>query len=141
MFGVPMRNPEDQPLASAVEEAIKEQFEGERQAERQMAKEQINKIQSENRKSFDQKRKAANRYKPGDMVAICRTQFITGGKLTSDFMGPYRVTSVLDNDRYEVQRICDGPGPQKTTTAADLMKRWTRYDSSDEDDDEMTTSD
>lgn len=51
-------------------------------------------------------------------------------------MGPYRVISVLDNDRYEVEKMGGGPGPQRTSTVAEHMKPWAVYDDSDGDEDE-----
>lgn len=143
MFGVSMKNVEDQQLADAVDKALIRCFEEDRSEERETAKKEILKLQEENRRSYNKRRKAANIYVPGDMVAIRRTQFITGGKVNAESMGPYRVSAAMDNDRYEVERIGDGPGPAKTTTAADFMKRWTSSDdkiedSSDDKDDEDT---
>lgn len=124
MFGVQMRIPEDLPLASAMEEALRQEFEEHRRAERLAARNEIEKLQDENRQSFNKFRRPARRYQVGDLVAIQRTQFMTGGKLRADFMGPYRVISLSDPDRYEVERAGNGPGPAKTLTAADLMKPW-----------------
>lgn len=104
MFGVPMRNPEDVLLASAIEEAIRDQFEGERKQIRDNG----------NRRSYNKHRKPARQYEIGDLVAIQRTQFITGGKVQADFMGPYRVITSLANDRYEV--VLALPAPQQPQT-------------------------
>ncbi|GFX35733.1 hypothetical protein TNCV_745261 [Trichonephila clavipes] len=42
---------------------------------RQDAKRNIQKIQAENKRTYDRKRKKAPRYQKGDLVAIQRTQF------------------------------------------------------------------
>lgn len=137
MFGVAMRNPEDLPLASAVEEAIQEQFEEDRLETRLSAKEAIDRIQEENRRTFNRNRKPAKKYAVGDLVAIQRTQFVTGGKLLAPFMGPYRVTAVKRNDRYQVERVkSSGVGPSRTSTSADLMKPWQSADADDLSDDD-----
>ena len=63
-------------------------------------------------------------YKKGDLVAIQRTQFGTGLKLRPKFLGPYEVTKVKPNDRYDVKKVGNHEGLITTSTAADHMKAW-----------------
>lgn len=59
------------------------------------------------------------------MVAIKRTQFGAGLKLRPKYLGPYRVTKVKRNDRYDVEKLdTHNEGPGRTSTSADQMKRW-----------------
>ncbi|GFT05213.1 retrovirus-related Pol polyprotein from transposon 17.6 [Trichonephila clavipes] len=68
-------------------------------------KKNIETLQSENRKTYNRRRKKASLYKEGDLVAIQRTQFGAGLKLRPKFLGPYKVTKVNSKDRYEVERL------------------------------------
>ncbi|GFV84382.1 transposon Tf2-11 polyprotein [Trichonephila clavipes] len=88
------------------------------------AKKNIETLQSENRKTYNRRRKKASLYKEGDLVAIQRTQFGAGLKLRPKFLGPYKVTKVNSKDRYEVEKVGQHDGPNSTTTSADLMKHF-----------------
>lgn len=92
---------------------------------RRAAKQQILKIQEENMKSFNKRRKRSSTYQPGTVVAIKRTQFGVGMKLKPKFLGPYRVVRIKGNDRYDVEKMdtCT-EGPRSTSTSADFMKIW-----------------
>ncbi|GFU32243.1 hypothetical protein TNCV_3834521 [Trichonephila clavipes] len=81
-------------------------------------------IGDENKKQYNRHRKPAYNYKPGDTVAIQRTQFGTGLKLQPKYFEPYEVTKVNKHDRYEVQKIGQHEGPNVTSTSADKMKKW-----------------
>ena len=70
---------------------------------REIAKVNIIKIQEENRRTFNKKRKKACVYKEGDLVAIEGTQFDSGPKLRSKFHGPYKIIKIKPHDRYDVQ--------------------------------------
>lgn len=131
MFGVEMRNPEDNRFAEEVEEALREEFETDRVEERDAAKEAIIRIQEENRKAYNRQRKPSRQYDVGDLVAIKKTQFATGAKVQPKYLGPYRVTGKTGPDRYEVERV-GGDGPARTATAADFMKPWMPGDAVDE---------
>ncbi|GFU54706.1 hypothetical protein TNCV_1037531 [Trichonephila clavipes] len=91
---------------------------------RNVAKKNIETLQSENRKTYNRRRKKASLYKEGDLVAIQRTQFGAGLKLRPKFLGPYKVTKVNSKDRYEVEKVGQHEGPNSTTTSADLMKHF-----------------
>ncbi|GFU65390.1 retrovirus-related Pol polyprotein from transposon 17.6 [Trichonephila clavipes] len=79
---------------------------------------------SENRKTYNRRRKKTSLYKEGDLVAIQRTQFGAGLKLRPKFLGPYKVTKVNSKDRYEVEKVGQHDGSNSTTTSADLMKHF-----------------
>ncbi|GFU71215.1 hypothetical protein TNCV_2673791 [Trichonephila clavipes] len=118
LVGTKMRNKED-----ILEEMAQELLE-EREFFRNDTKENIETLQSENRKTYNRKRKKAPLYKEGDLVAIQRTQFRAGLKLRPKFLGPYKVTKVNPKDRYEVEKVGQHEGPNSTTTSADLMKHF-----------------
>lgn len=99
---------------------------------RQQAKVSILAAQDEQRRQYNKKTKAARRYKVGDIVAIKKTQFEIAAKIKSKFVGPYRVTRVGCNDRYDVERLDTGEGPRKTTKSADYMKLWPAGDTNSE---------
>lgn len=124
MIGTNMRLKDDIKLRSLLEKEFIEIFQKERSALRDEAVTNIQKIQQENRKTVNSKRKVSNIYKEGDLVAIQRTQGGPGLKLRSKFLGPYKITSVLRNDRYLVEKIGNQEGPIRTSTSADNMKRW-----------------
>ena len=63
-------------------------------------------------------------FKKGDLVAIQRIQFESGLKLWLKFLGPYKVTKVKTNDRYDVKMVGNHEGPITTNTAADHVKAW-----------------
>ena len=65
-------------------------------------------------------------------------------KLSIRGFGPYKVTKVKDNDRYDVIKVGDGEGPIDTNASACRMSPWrgaaddldSNYDWDSEDDDE-----
>ncbi|GFY00394.1 hypothetical protein TNCV_1664331 [Trichonephila clavipes] len=124
LVGIKMRNKEDILIKDLlVEEMAKELLE-QREFLRNVAKKNIETLQSENRKTYNRRRKKASLYKEGDLVAIQRTQFGAGLKLRPKFLGPYKVTKVNSKDRYEVEKVGQHDGPNSTTTSADLMKHF-----------------
>jgi len=103
---------------------------------KQIAKDQILKVQLEQQKSFNKFRKEVTRYRIGDLVAIKRTQFLPTSKLSRKFLGPYRITCKEGQNRYKVLKIGAHEGPVKTYTASDFMKPWRQPGSSDEEEEE-----
>lgn len=90
----------------------------------------IQKDQAKQKEKHDAGRIPATKYEIGDLVKIFRNNFDNYGKSTkllSKFVGPYKITEVLGNDRY---RITDIPGftkkgkPYKTVIAADRIRPW-----------------
>lgn len=124
LFGTQMRLKEDPKVREMIEEEWIQMFEEQRDEIRNEAKEQLVKMQAENRKNYNKRRKEATKYVLDDMVAIKRTQQGSGLKTHSKFLGPYRVTKVLRNDRYLVEKLGYHEGPFQTSASADHMKPW-----------------
>ncbi|GFS64429.1 transposon Tf2-9 polyprotein [Trichonephila clavipes] len=114
-----MKQKEDLQIKHLLEDELSEQFINKRETLRNEAKENILRLQDENKKQYNKHRKPPYNYKPGDTVAIQRTQFGTGLKLRPKYFGPYEVTKVNKHDRYEVQKIGQHEGPNVTSTSAD----------------------
>ncbi|XP_023223855.1 uncharacterized protein LOC111625056 [Centruroides sculpturatus] len=119
-----MKNKEDLRIKEILEEEFLNCTMQDRDKIREDAKQNILKLQEENRKSYNKKRKPAPKYQVNDLVAIQRTQYGTGLKLRPKFFGPYKVTSTMPRDRYAVEKIGHHEGPNVTVTAADHMKPW-----------------
>lgn len=119
-----MRLRDDIELREAIEKETVSSLQEKRSELREQAKEAIEKIQRENRNNYNRKRKVANKYKVGELVAIKRTQVVPGSKFRTKFLGPYEIVKILRGDRYVVERIGEHEGPRTTSTSADNMKRW-----------------
>ncbi|CAA9994248.1 unnamed protein product, partial [Nesidiocoris tenuis] len=113
LIGVPMKLKHTQ-LYKLVEEEIINNFVDDREETRKQAKAQILKVQEENCRGYNLRRREARCYKIGDLVAIKRTQ--PTSKLRPKFAGPYRITKIKPNNTYDVaaEEAVDGP---KTTTS------------------------
>ncbi|KAL0832907.1 hypothetical protein ABMA28_000367 [Loxostege sticticalis] len=114
LTGVKLKMKEDMKILEFLEEEGRMEFIQKRDEARREAKAQILRIQEENRRTYNKKRKEGEKYLLGDIVAIQRTQFGNALKLKPKFYGPYRVTKI---DRGK-------EGPMRTTSAVDCMKRW-----------------
>ncbi|GFT09234.1 uncharacterized protein TNCV_1526651 [Trichonephila clavipes] len=119
-----MRNKEDILIKDLLLEEMAKELLEQHEFLRNDAKRNIETLQSENRKTYNRRRKKASLYKEGDLVAIQRTQFGAGLKLRPKFLGPYKVTRVNSKDRYEVEKIGQHEGPNSTTTSADMKKHF-----------------
>lgn len=124
MFGVEMRQKLEVNLVEELEKSFIEQFQAKRIETRRDAKQQILKIQNENQRTFNKRRKAPKSYDVGDLVAIKRTQFVNGNKLAEQFFGPYKITMKKANERYDVERVGNHSGPKVTSTSAEYIKQW-----------------
>ncbi|GFU51588.1 uncharacterized protein TNCV_82201 [Trichonephila clavipes] len=94
------------------------------------AKRNIQKIQAENKRTYDSKRKKTPRYQIGDFVAIQRTQFRSGLKLWAKFLGPYKIIEVIPRDRYNLERRTNFYGdhaPASSTTSRIIMSESSDY--------------
>jgi hypothetical protein len=100
------------------------EFQEDRDEIRDHAKDNIAKIQEENRRGFNRKRKEASTYRENDLVAIKRTQQGQGLKLANKYLGPYEIVKVLRSNRYIVRKVGDHEGPWETSIAADYVKLW-----------------
>lgn len=89
---------------------------------RNQASEIIAKIQQENRRTYNKRRKVARVYRDGELVAIKRTQQDPGFKFAQKYFRPYEIIKVLRNQRYIVRKVGEHEGPVQTTSAADFMK-------------------
>ncbi|KAG5867576.1 hypothetical protein JTB14_033256 [Gonioctena quinquepunctata] len=78
----------------------------------------------ENRRTFNLRRRKPRLYKKGDLVAIERTHFGVGIKIQRKFLGPYEVTKMKPNDRYDVVKVGHHEGPLRTSTCAEFMVPW-----------------
>lgn len=128
LVGAKMRLKQDTEILSLVEQETRDIFMSNREELRKKAKEQILKVQEENRQSYNKRRKKSRKYQVGDLVAIKRTQFGVGMKLKPKFLGPYKISKVKGSDRYDVEKVDPSKeGPKKTSSAADYMKKWPEY--------------
>lgn len=115
---------------------------------RREVKDRIDLEQQKQKQHFDKNRQPAHVYSEGDLVKIPRTSFnndVKSKKLIPPYIGPYRVVSVMGNDRYEVAAIPGLTGSKnyrKTTVAVNRMMPWVHVatleidDNVSEDDDE-----
>lgn len=112
-------------MVQLLQQEVIDHYDKNREELRIQAKQQILKVQDENKRNFDKNRKMSTKYEVGDLVAIKRTQFGAGLKLKPKYLGPYRIWKVKRNDRYDVEKVdvCT-EGPNKTSTCADHMKKW-----------------
>jgi len=134
LFGTNMRLKDKEDIREFIESEWIATFQENRSKLREDAKENIHRIQRENIKNFNKKRKEAHHYREDDLVAIKQTQTGPGSKLASKFLGPYRISKILRNDRYLVTKVGNHMGPQQTSTSADHIKPWISNTDSDESD-------
>lgn len=88
----------------------------------------ISESQKRMKNSHDSKRSAAKLYSVGDLVKVTKTNFYNDGKskkLMPKFIGPYKISKSLGNDRYEIVNV---PGfnskRYKSVVAADRIRPW-----------------
>ena len=111
-------------LINLLNSVLEEQFIVSHKTLRTDAKQNILKIQRENRRHYNLRRKTPHKYKVGDLVAIKRTQFGPGLKFRSKFLGPYKITKIKANDTYDVEKTAITDGPMITSTCAEFLKPW-----------------
>uniref|UniRef100_A0AAG5DS95 RNA-directed DNA polymerase n=1 Tax=Anopheles atroparvus TaxID=41427 RepID=A0AAG5DS95_ANOAO len=83
--------------------------------------------QKSQKKYFNKRRKEPTIYKLNDLVLVVKDQFPQGGnrKLEPKYKGPWIVTKVLDNDRYQIESIPETEGRRYASVySADRMKKW-----------------
>lgn len=124
LIGVKMKTKEDILLREMIEQETLKQFDAYREELRTECKQHLLKAQEENRKKYNLRRKEAKVYKVGDLVAIKRTQFGTGLKISSNYLGPYEITQAKPHERYNVARVGNHVGPLYTSTCAEYLKPW-----------------
>ena len=124
LFGTKMKSQQDTKLLDIINEEIQSAFLQQRDELRKDAKRQISKIQDENRRTYNLRRKPAQTFRLNDLVAVKRTQFGPGLKLKQKYLGPYKVTKVKSNNSYDVEKCDFFDGPSKTSTCCEYMKPW-----------------
>ena len=124
LFGVQMRAEGDLMLKQLLEKEFQQGFEENREDLREKAKEQISKVQEENRRTYNLRRRKATQYKEGDLIAIKRTQLGPGRKIKAKFYEPYVVERAKSNETYDVKSVGSVEGPKTTSTCAEYMKPW-----------------
>ena len=134
LFGIKMRFGVDAQLKEVIEAEFQSCFQDERDKVRERAEEQITKVQEENRRTYNLRRRTPTKYKLGDLVAIKRTQLGPGRKLKAKFYGPYVIEKVKSNDTYDVKSVGLHEGPQVTSSCAEYMKPYLEKDLSEADD-------
>ena len=91
MFGLKMKQRDDITLLQLIRKEAIAQFAEDRVELSKTTKENLLKVQEENRRNYNRSCKKANVYAEGELVAIKRTQFGTGLKIHKKFLGPYSV--------------------------------------------------
>lgn len=124
LFGTKMKSCHDIEIVKLINDEIIAQFQQNRDDLRKDAKKQIYKVQDENRRTYNLRRKQAQKFQVHDLVAIKRTQIGPGLKLKQKYLGPYKVTKVKHNNTYDVEKCDFVEGPCKTSTCAEFMKPW-----------------
>lgn len=124
LFGVDIKQKNDIKMVEALEANFVQQFEDQRDEERKAAKIQIQKVQNENSKLFNSKRKEPKQYELNELVAIKRTQFVNGNKLVENFFGPYEIIKIKGNGSFDVKKIGFHSGPNITSTTIACLKKW-----------------
>lgn len=72
-------------------------FDDDREELREQTHKNIERIQKENKTTYDKKRKEPFTYREGDLMAIKRTQQGPGLKFAHKYLGPYEIIKVLLN--------------------------------------------
>jgi len=131
LLGTRPRLKECPEIREMLEEELFKSFQDTRDELRAEARKNIVKMQQENKRVFDKKRRKAKDYREGELVAIKRTQQGPGMKLADKYLGPYEIIRVMRNQRYTVRRMGECEGSVQTTTSVDHMKPWTSGDNDD----------
>ncbi|GFU74325.1 transposon Ty3-G Gag-Pol polyprotein [Trichonephila clavipes] len=114
LFGTQINNKTDLRIQQLIDEQLQLEFNENRELLRKAAKTQILKVQNENKKSYNLRRKSPYLYSVKD----------SGQKLCNKFIGPYKITQVKPNDTYNVEKCGNFDGPTKTSTCAEYLKPW-----------------
>ena len=124
LVGTRMRLKDDPMIKEIMENEAVTAFQTTRDQTREQARVAITKVQQENRRTYDKRRKEPARFKLNELVAIRRTHMGPGQKFCTKFLGPYRVSKTLRSDRYLVDKVGEHEGPRSTSTSIDYMKPW-----------------
>jgi len=124
LTGINMRIVDSSELKEQIRQTLFQELDEQRDQIRKEARENIQPLQEENRRTFDLKRKAEKVYKVNDLVAIRRTQYGVGLTQKGKYLGPYKIVKVHKQGRYDVEKVGDNGGPLKTFTVAEFMKEF-----------------
>ncbi|XP_071035394.1 uncharacterized protein [Parasteatoda tepidariorum] len=124
LFGTAIKTKQDLKITNMLNEEIQAIFVNSRDELRKQAKLQIQKVQEENKRTYNLRRKPSASFKINDLVAIKRTQFRPGLKLKPECIGPYTITKIKPNDTFDVEKCAFFDGPSKTSTCAEYIKHW-----------------
>lgn len=94
---------------------------------REEATKEIDKNAAAMKVRYDKRRLPTKQIDIGTLVLVERRILrpgLTSGKLVPRYAGPYKVTAVLPNDRYEVSSVAKGKKAYKNIVARDKMKTW-----------------
>lgn len=149
LFGLKLNNDKEGPLISEIHSDLEEENQCDRLEKvieiRSGVDRHINESQNRQKKEFDKKRKEPLKYKLGDLVRVERISHSIGKskKLLPKLAGPYRITKIFNNDRYE---ITDTPLTRKGTSiykgvfSVDKIYPWTCFNKEDGECSESETS-
>lgn len=92
--------------------------------------------QEKQKERYDKKKKSPLKFKIGDLVRVERATHTVGKskKLLPKVSGPYRITKIFDNDRYEVEDTPitkKGTSKYKGTFSIDKIYPWLCFNSKD----------
>lgn len=96
---------------------------------RHEVKDRIDNEQIKQKQYYDKRKRPARIFNEGDLVKITKTSFKNDGqskKLVPPYIGPFRVVSVLGNDRYEITipGLTSSKNKRKTVVSASRMLPW-----------------
>lgn len=107
LFGVNQRGPLVDKLTEYLEDCLPQRGRGNMEELRDIAKQNIEKVQNYNLKQSELKNRNVKTFHVGDFVVIKNvdTTVGTNKKLLPKFKGPYAIHKVLPNDRYVIRDI------------------------------------
>ncbi|GFV95870.1 retrovirus-related Pol polyprotein from transposon 17.6 [Trichonephila clavipes] len=112
LAGTKMRNKEDILIKDLLLEEMAKELLEQREFLRNDPKKNIETLQSENRKTYNRRRKKASLYKEGDLVAIQRTQFRAGLKGMKQFIFSCIVKQTIHSSAASLSTGCLGRAPR-----------------------------
>lgn len=94
---------------------------------RRKMKDHIAVNQAKQKEYYDRSRREADKYEKGELVLVLITSVKNTGtskKLTPKYRGPFKIVTVMFNDRYEVEDLREGYRKARTVVAVDKIRRW-----------------
>ena len=129
LYGYQPRTPADATLLSAIQTTLDSV---DLRQSRSEAKRRIDASQTAEKVNFDARRFKPPHYEVGDVVMVASNPAATGQsrKLAPKYKGPFKITAVLPNDRYEVRDLREmrKSAGKRSVVAVDSIKRWITFD-------------